>query len=916
MARTLVIVESPTKAKTLGKFLGKDYIVESSVGHVRDLPASASDIPDAVKKEKKWATLGVDVENDFEPLYLVSPEKKKVVAALKRQLKGCDRLLLATDEDREGEAISWHLLEVLKPTVPVSRMVFHEITRDAILAALDNTRELDNNLVRAQEARRIIDRLVGYELSPVLWRKILPRLSAGRVQSVAIRLIVERERARMSFKEASWWDLVASLKADEGGEFSARLVSIDGTRLAGGKDFDPDTGRISRDKVYLLGGEEAEKLRAAAGTASYSVLSTEEKPFKRSPAPPFTTSTLQQEGGRKLGFDARRTMRAAQRLYELGFITYMRTDSVALAPGAVKAARATIGKLYGKDFVPDKPRTFANKVKNAQEAHEAIRPSGDTFAPVDELRSRLGKDEARLYEMIWKRTMACQMTESRGRRMVVKVSARVNDQDLLFQANGNVVDFPGFLRVYVEGSDDPEAALSDREVVLPSVKEGDSLALAGLDGDEHSTQPPARLTEASLVKLMEESGIGRPSTYASVIANIERREYTFKKGTALVPTFTAFAVVQLLQEHFSHLIDTSFTAGMEDRLDSIARGEGEATPYLHEFYYGNGDPGLRPLLDEKIEDIDPRKVCSISMGSDEQGREYVIRAGRYGPYVQLGEETASLPDDVCPDEVTLPWLDELLEKAAAGPVQLGEDPETGKAIYMMEGRFGPYVQLGDQEEKGDKPPRASPLPGMDPATLSLEQALQLLALPRTVGADNDGVEILGFNGRYGPYIKRGGDTRSLEDGDDLLKLSLERALHLLSQPKRRGRRKAAEPLKVFENVEALEGGTIKLLEGRFGPYVTDGETNASLPRDSGDAKQITEARAVQLILDRRASGPARKKKKKAAKKKAKKKTTKKKATRKKATKKKASAGKSTVKATVRDTTTADSGNTDPGNTES
>jgi DNA topoisomerase-1 len=907
MTRRLVIVESPTKARTLRRFLGGDYIVESSVGHIRDLPASAAEIPEELKKNA-WARLGVNVENDFEPLYIISPEKKKVIRELKKRLKEVDELLLATDEDREGEAISWHLTETLQPKIPTRRMVFHEITKEAILDALDHTREIDVDLVRAQETRRIIDRLYGYEVSPVLWRKIAPRLSAGRVQSVAIRMLVDREHARMRFRPARYWDLSATLRTTDGQTFPARLVQVEGRRLATGKDFDPDTGKLARAEAWLLEAEEAASLRAALLEAAgrgetLRVVETQEKAFTRSPAPPFTTSTLQQEGGRKLGFDARRTMRAAQRLYENGHITYMRTDSVALSPEALRASRKAVETLYGAEYLPSAPRTFANKVKNAQEAHEAIRPAGESFAAPADLDGKVGPDELRLYDLIWKRTMASQMEQARGRRMVVRVGAEVDGRELVFQANGNVIDFPGFLRAYVEGSDDPDAALADREVVLPPVAEGHKVAVAELAAEDHVTQPPARLTEASLVKALEESGIGRPSTYASIIDTIQRREYTFKKGSALVPTFTAFAVVRLMTEHLSELVDLNFTARMEDRLDEISRGEADWLPYLRRFYFGDDGEGLRPLLDAKTEDIDPRAVCSIPLGEGRGLDGVVVRVGRYGPYLQRGDDTAPIPDGTCPDELVADLVGELFERAARGPEPLGEHPETGAPVYLKAGRFGPYVQLGDASEDGGKPKMASLLPGMKPEDVTLDLACQLLALPRNLGTDDAGVEILAFNGRYGPYIKRGEDTRSLSDSDNLLTVTRERALELLAQEKVRGRRRAAEPLAVFENVEALEGASLKVLAGRYGPYVSDGETNASLPRDMADPTKLTVEQAVQLILDRRAAGPSKKKKKKAARKKTATKTTttvRKKAAKKKSSKKKAVRTKKTTSATSDD----------------
>ncbi len=920
MTRRLVIVESPTKAKTLQRFLGPDFVLQSSVGHIRDLPASAAEIPERHRGEK-WARLGVDVENDFQPLYVVNKEKKKVIGELKKRLKEVDELLLATDEDREGEAISWHLAQVLNPKVPMRRMVFHEITKEAITQALDNTREIDEDLVRAQEARRIIDRLYGYEVSPVLWKKIAPKLSAGRVQCVAIRMVVERELARMRFRAAHYRDLIAVFRNGAGKEFGARLLSLDGRRLAGSKDFDPDSGKLKRPELVVLSAEEAAELTARLSSSAFEVESVEEKSFKRTPAPPFTTSTLQQEGGRKLGFNARRTMRAAQNLYERGLITYMRTDSVALSPEAIRATRDAVSSLYGPDYLPAKPRSYRNKVKNAQEAHEAIRPAGESFSTPRDLASALSGDEAKVYELVWKRTMASQMNDARGRRVVVRVAscatagnvpgasgqagASLEAGQALFQANGNTIDFPGFLRAYAEGSDDPEAAVADREVILPPLEPGEALEARSMEVAEHETQPPQRLTEASLVKAMEESGVGRPSTYASIIDTIQRREYTFKKGAALVPTFTAFAVVRLMSEHFADLIDQNFTARMEDRLDQISRGELELVPYLREFYFGNSDSGLRPLLDKGVENIDPRTVCSIPMGRDEQGREIVVRVGRYGPFLQRGEDTAPLPDGICPDELTPEAMSVLIEEGSKGPRLLGPDPESGQPVYVKKGRFGPYVQLGDVDpDSKEKPKMASLLPGMKEESLELDTALKLLNLPRLIGEDDAGVEILGYNGRYGPYIKRGSDSRSLEEGDDLLALTRERALELLAQERKFGRQSRA-PIKVFENVEALGGVDVRLLKGRYGPYVTDGETNASLPRSIADPESLEEAQAVELILERRAKGPARRKtKKKKAKKTAKKKTAKKAAGRKSDTGNGAGGGAARKTAAVKKTATS------------
>ena len=859
MAKTLVIVESPTKAKTLRKFLGRDFLVESSVGHVRDLPASAAEIP-AKYKGQPWARMGVDVENDFEPLYVVSPEKKKNIALLKKLCGEVDQLLLATDEDREGEAISWHLRALLDPKIPVHRMVFHEITKSAILDSLEHPRDIDDDLVEAQETRRIIDRLYGYEVSPVLWRKVAPRLSAGRVQSVAVRLLVEREIARMRFRSASYWDVTAAFRAADGAEFPARLACLDGKRLAGGKDFDPDTGALIPDREVLhLDERGATELCTSLAGQPFRVVGAEEKPFSRSPAAPFITSTLQQEGNRKLRFDAKRTMRAAQQLYENGFITYMRTDSVNLSEEAIRITREAVREKYGDEFLPAEPRAYRSKVKNAQEAHEAIRPAGERVVPVEDVQARLGDDCAKVYDLIWKRTLASQMKDARGRRMKLEVApeathARARTDGPLFTATGNVFDFHGFLRAYVEGADDPQAELANRETVLPHLAVGAPVAADSLTPESHETAPPARYTEATLVKVLEESGIGRPSTYASIIDTIQRRGYAFKKGTALVPTFTAFAVIKLMKDHFTALIDYDFTANMEDALDSISRGETASLSYLKEFYYGNGMPGLRPLLERKVEEIDPREICRIPIGTLPSGEEVVARVGRYGPFLQAGDATAPIPEASCPDEITLEVAERLLQEAARGDTPLGEHPETGEAVYMKNGRFGPFVQLGELENGSkEKPKTASLLPGQLASDVTLELALRLLQLPRTLGQDDDGVEVVAANGRYGPYIKRGSDTRSLAPEDDLLEIGLDRALELLAQEKkRRSFRPAAEPLKVFEKVEELGGMDVKLLDGRFGPYVTDGDVNASVPRGMADPKGIDLAEVVELILARRA----------------------------------------------------------------
>jgi DNA topoisomerase-1 len=910
MAVKLVIVESPTKAKTLKRFLGDEFVIESSVGHVRDLPKGQGEIP-AKHKGEPWAkgdTLGVDVDGGFKPFYVVNPDKKDKIKELRALAKEADELLLATDEDREGEAISWHLLELLKPKIPVRRMVFHEITKTAILAALQDTREINTCVVEAQEARRIIDRLYGYGVSPILWRKIRPNLSAGRVQSVAVRMVVEREQARLRFVSADYWGINAELKTGADKVFPARLATLDGKRLASGKDFDPETGKLLKPEnlAHLLG-EEAEAVKAALEANGITVLSTEEKPYKRAPAAPFTTSTLQQEGNRKLRFNTDRIMRAAQSLYENGFITYMRTDSVLLSAEAISSTRESIQQAYGDEYLPAEPRVYKDKKKNTQGAHEAVRPVGSPFPSVADVQTRLGSDPAKVYDLIWKRTMACQMKNAVGRRMTIRSKSTWAEREAVLTASGKVIDFPGFLRAYVEGSDDPEESLADKETILPPVVEGDALTTETVEAKASATQPPARLTEASLVKALEESGVGRPSTYASIIRTIQRRDYTFKKGNALVPTWLAFAVTRLLHDHLTHLVDYAFTADMEDQLDKIAEGDSRSEPYLKSFYFGNGRLGLRDLLAKKKDEIDARTVCSIPLGTDAEGRDVIIRVGRYGPYLQRDDDRASLPDGMAPDELNMEKAGELLAAGARANEPIGTHPELGEPIYIKTGRYGPYVQMGDAKDaegkaKKEKPKMVSLLKGMTPETMNLETALELLTLPRTLGQDAEGVDVQAFYGRYGAYIKRAKDTRSLTEDDNVLTVGLARALELLAQEKKRGRF-AAKEIKVFEKVEALDGADIKMFKGRYGPYVTDGETNASLPRDMMDAMALTEEQAVDLILIRRAKGPSKKKKKKkkakkkkAKKKKAKKKkATKKKATKKKATKKKATKKKATKK---------------------
>ena len=854
MPKPLVIVESPAKAKTIAGILGRDFVVESSIGHIRDLPRNASEVPSAFKAEP-WSRMGVDIDNGFKPIYVVSPDKRKQVSKLKSLLKDASELYLATDEDREGESIAWHLTEVLNPRIPVKRMVFHEITRPAIQAAVQNPRELDRRLVDAQEARRILDRLYGYEVSPVLWKKVMPGLSAGRVQSVATRILVERERARIRFRSASYWDIEGTFEAGDGG-FTAQLVSLDGARLATGKDFD-ESGALKTADVARLDEQAARGLAASLHGSDFRVRSVEEKPWRRSPAAPFMTSTLQQDAARKLRFSAHRTMRVAQTLYENGYITYMRTDSVTLSDTAVAAARAQAIEMYGADSVPEQPRHYTSRVKNAQEAHEAIRPAGDTFRTPDDVRDELSGDEFRLYDLIWKRTIASAMADARGQSVQVRLGATSSDgRDAEFAAAGKTITFPGFLRAYVEGADDPEAELENQEVILPPLSEGAPLTVVVLEPKGHETQPPPRFTEATLVKALEEMGIGRPSTYASILDTIEQRGYVFKKGTALVPSFTAFAVVTLLEQHFGHLVDYDFTARMENELDDIANGDQEANPYLSRFYFGNGQVGLKEMVTERLADIDARDVNSIPIGNDTDGNEIVIRVGRYGPYLQRGDDRASIPEDLPPDELTLEKASELLS-APSGDRVLGADAE-GTPVIARVGRYGPYVQLGDPDGNAKQKPKTSSLfKSMSLETITLEDALKLLDLPRVVGVDPaDGEEIAALNGRYGPYIKKGSDSRSLENEEQLFSITLDEALALLAQPKRRrGQRAAAAPLKELGS-DPSSGKPIVLREGRFGPYVTDGETNASLQKDDSiDA--ITPERAAELLRERRERGPAK-----------------------------------------------------------
>ena len=910
--KTLVIVESATKAKKIQKYLGDDYIVEASVGHIRDLPGRAADIPAKYKKEP-WAKLGVNPEDGFSPIYVVSPDKKKKVSDLKDKLKQSDKLLLATDPDREGEAIAWHLLETLKPQVPVERMVFNEITESAIKEAAENTRELDMDLVDAQETRRILDRLYGYEVSPVLWKKVMPRLSAGRVQSVATRVIVERERERMAFISAEYWDLTASLKASP--EFDAKLVTIDGTRVAQGRDFD-DRGRLKGDAV-VVDKQTAHALADNLEGADMTVTDVEEKPYTRRPYAPFMTSTLQQEAGRKLHFTSARTMRIAQRLYENGHITYMRTDSTALSQQGLSAARSAATELYGDNYVSKSPRVYERKVKNSQEAHEAIRPAGERFATPGQLAGSLDAEEFKLYELIWQRTVASQMEDARGNstKIVLEGTAKTGER-AEFAATGRTITFPGWLRAYSDSQ--------DSETRLPQVAKGDTLGVSKITADEHTTNPPARYTEASLVKKMEDLGIGRPSTYASIIKTIQDRGYVVTRGNALVPTWVAFSVVGLMENNFDALVDYDFTSSMEDELDEIAHGNENRTEWLTSFYFGDAEAsdniaeavarrgGLKHMIEDNLESIDAREANSLKLFDDSSDRPVHVRVGRYGPYIERevgktaeGEpeyQRANLPESVTPDEITLEMAEKLFAIPQSGR-ELGQNPDNGRTIVAKEGRYGPYVtelvrdderataetraeevvaeeraaedaqraEEGKRKKNWDtktaqaqkekrieqlvdeqlKPSTASLFSSMEPSEVTLEEALKLLSLPREVGVDPaDGEVITAQNGRYGPYLKKGNDSRSLANEDQIFTITLEEARRIYAEPKRRGRTQAAAPLKMLGDND-VTGKPMSIKDGRFGPYITDGETNASLQR--GDTPEtMTDQRANELLSARRA----------------------------------------------------------------
>ncbi len=896
MATSLVIVESPAKARTISRLLGDEYVVESSVGHIRDLPRNASEVPAAYKSES-WATLGVNPDDGFKPLYVVTARDQ--VRRLKSLLRTADELYLATDEDREGEAIAWHLLEVLNPQIPVRRMVFHEITAAAIREAIDNPRDLDRRLVDAQEARRIFDRLYGYEVSPVLWRKVAPRLSAGRVQSVANRLIVERERERMAFRAAEYWSITATLdsqpdaaavgagtaagagadSARPAERFDASLVTLNERRIATGRDFDQQ-GELRTDSVSVLDAGAAASLADALTGAQFAVTSRESKPYRRRPPAPFITSTLQQAAGARLGFSASRTMAAAQRLYENGRITYMRTDSTTLSGQALGAARQIVAARYGADNLPPKPRIYTRKVKNAQEAHEAIRPAGENW-PAPGSVTDLGGDAARLYDLVWQRTVASQMIDATGETVTIRLagtaacdlapalsqgSPAAGRHSVELSAAGTVVRSPGFRLVYAPP---PAGADEEPERILPDLDAGDAATAVSLEPSEHSTSPPARFTEASLVRRLEELGVGRPSTYASIIETIQARGYVWKKGSSLVPAFTAFATVGLMERHFDRLVDYTLTARMEEDLDEIASGERDAQPWLTAFYFGDDSAatpaatgGLRYLVsDDRLADIDPAEINSIPIGADADGEPVVARVGRFGPYLRRGEVTRPLPDDLAPDELTIERALELL--AAPTERVLGTDPASGLDIIVRPGRYGPYVSVGRPDETDDRPRTASLLSGQSPETVTLDDALQLLTLPRTVGADPaDGAEITVQNGRFGPYLTKApvgdgkAENRSLESEEQLFTLTLDEALALLAQPRRRRGQQAANAGREIGQ-DPDSGKPMVLKDGRFGPYVTDGEYNASL-RQGDDAESLTVERAAELLAMRRAKGPAKK----------------------------------------------------------
>ena len=893
MAQPLVIVESPAKARTIAGYLGDDFVVESSIGHIRDLPKNAAAVPKKYKSEK-WSRLGIDVENDFTPLYVVSNDKQDHVKKLKGLLKEASELVLATDEDREGEAIAWHLLEVLNPRVPVKRMVFHEITPEAIQRAIDNPREIDKRLVNAQEARRLLDRLYGYEVSPVLWKKVKPRLSAGRVQSVATRVVVERERERIAFRSANYWDLDGTFTAGSEAPFTAMLLEVDGKRIASGKDFSQN-GQLKADKFVHLDEQRANSLAASLENRPATVTSREAKPYRRRPAAPFITSTYQQEASRKLRLSSAQAMRVAQGLYERGFITYMRTDSTTLSQSALDAARSQIAERFGPEYVPDSPRSYSNKVKNAQEAHEAIRPAGDTFKTPEQVAGELSAPELRVYELIWKRTVASQMTDALGETLTLRLGVDSSaGERATFTTSGTTLTHLGFTKVYEEGTDEAaekkKATDKKKEQRLPALNEGDSAHLDTLVVAGHDTQPPARYTEASLVKRLEELGVGRPSTYASIMGTIQARGYAWKKGSALVPSYLAFAVITLLEQHFPDLVDYAFTARMEDDLDSIANGSTDRVPWLSEFYFGEEEgSGLRDKVNDRLGDIDARAVNSIPLGADSNGEPIVARVGKFGPYLERGEDTKSIPDDIPPDELDAKRAEEIL--AVPDLIKLGDHPETGLPVSVRDGKFGPYVQMGEmpEEKNGEKPQTSSLFEEMDMGTVDLDTAVQLLRIPRILGVDPaDGIEIVAHNGPYGPYIRKEpaeegkrADTRSFTEEEKLLSMTLDEAIKMFAEPKRRrGQRAAAGPLKEL-GVDPTTDKSVEVKSGRFGEYVTDGEINASLTvNDSVERIDITRASELLAIRRRKLEldppKPKKSAKKKAAKKKPAKKAAKKK----------------------------------------
>ncbi len=862
MGHALVIVESPVKARKIGEYLGDGYVVESSIGHIRDLPRGAADVPKAYKGEK-WARLGIDVDNDFKPLYVISSDKKEQIKKLKALMKDADTLYLATDKDREGEAIAWHLLEVLSPppNVTVHRMVFTEITEKAIHEALNDPRELDRKMVDAQEARRMLDRLYGYEVSPVLWKKVMPKLSAGRVQSVATRIVVQRERERMAFVAASYWDLEAQFALNraaaegEPSEFTAKLLEVGGERVAQGRDFDQD-GTL-KNNVVIIDQARAEALVTELTDQPAEVKSVEAKPYRRRPAAPFITSTLQQEASRKLNLSSAMAMRAAQGLYEKGLITYMRTDSTTLSADALDAARKVITEKYGKEFCPPEVRTYNKKTKGAQEAHEAIRPAGSSFRTPESVYQECVKSEAQVYELIWQRTVASQMTDATGETVKVRVGVTSTaGTATTFSASGTVISHQGFRMVYIDGDVDEDDAGT---AALPQVAQGDDLTASELEANGHETQPPSRYTEASLVKKLEELGVGRPSTYAAIMGTIEDRGYVWKKGSALVPSFTAFSVVNLLEGHFPDLVDYDFTAQMEVDLDDIAEGIGEAIPWLRKFYFGDqDDTGLKEKVDNRLGEIDARAVNSIPIGVDANGQMVVARVGRYGPYVQRGDdERASIPDDIAPDELTIERAIEYIE-APSGDRELGDDPVSGMAVFVKNGRFGPYVQLGEIDDDPDgKPKRASVFKTMDPAEIDLDTALKLLELPRTIGQHpEDGTTIMVHNGKFGPYLTKESaeegkkaETRNVPTEEALLTITMDECLALLKEPKRRGRAEPKPPLAEL-GIDTFSGMAMVIKDGRFGPYITDGEANASL-RKGDTIEEITDERASELLMMRR-----------------------------------------------------------------